>query len=358
MPDKDVGLMRIAAADVALASRHAYSETYARQESLRIWRGDAGPGAPARPGGDRLELSADNRRGPTVPTADCPAQAGAPLGADELAGVSGVDRCRILVLEWFLGLKVTVPEWDAAPAADTAELQQAVAAAERGPARAGWGLAYDLHESYTESEQLTVTASGVIRAADGREIAFAVEFTMSREFAVEQNIRIRAGDARLTDPLLINYAGSLPALTEQKFHFDLDADGRDDLIPLVQAGSGFLALDRDGDGRIGSGRELFGPATGNGFAELAAHDADGNGWIDESDPVFHRLRIWTRDAGGRDVLFALADQGIGAMYLGNVQAPFTVKDAANETAGRFGTAGIFVRESGSAGTIQQLDIRI
>lgn len=83
---------------------------------------------------------------------------------------------------------------------------------------------------------------------------------------------------------------------------DLDADGMEDQISFVLPGSGFLALDLNGDGRINDGRELFGPETGDGFAELARYDEDGNQWIDENDPVFERLRIWTKDAEGRDVL--------------------------------------------------------
>jgi hypothetical protein len=50
-------------------------------------------------------------------------------------------------------------------------------------------------------------------------------------------------------------------------------------------------------GRIDSGSELFGPATGSGFGELAALDGDGNGWIDENDDAFARLR--GLDAGRR-----------------------------------------------------------
>lgn len=65
-------------------------------------------------------------------------------------------------------------------------------------------------------------------------------------------------------------------LTEAKYNFDLDSDGREDLISFVRPGSGFLALDLNGDGRVNDGRELFGPATGDGFAELARYDQDGN----------------------------------------------------------------------------------
>jgi hypothetical protein len=45
------------------------------------------------------------------------------------------------------------------------------------------------------------------------------------------------------------------------------------------------------DGRVNDGRELFGPITGDGFAELAAYDDDGNNWIDENDGIYDNLSI-------------------------------------------------------------------
>jgi hypothetical protein len=45
------------------------------------------------------------------------------------------------------------------------------------------------------------------------------------------------------------------------------------------------------DGRVNDGRELFGPRTGDGFAELAAYDDDGNNWIDENDGIHDNLSI-------------------------------------------------------------------
>jgi len=59
----------------------------------------------------------------------------------------------------------------------------------------------------------------------------------------EESVSIRAGDAALTDPLVINYAGPAADLTSAKFSFDLDADGTDDHISFVSPGSGVLTLD-------------------------------------------------------------------------------------------------------------------
>jgi hypothetical protein len=91
-------------------------------------------------------------------------------------------------------------------------------------------------------------------------------------------------------------------------------------------GSGFLALDQNENCRIDDGTELFGPISANGFMELKKYDQDQNGWIDESDPVFDQLKIWTRDASGKDCLETLEQKGIGAICLQNVTAEFGYKN--------------------------------
>ena len=65
---------------------------------------------------------------------------------------------------------------------------------------------------------------------------------------------------------MLNFGGSAAELTTTRFAFDIDSDGRQDQIAFVGANSGFLALDRNSDGVIGDGRELFGPTTGQGLS--------------------------------------------------------------------------------------------
>jgi len=89
--------------------------------------------------------------------------------------------------------------------------------------------------------------------------------------------------------------------------FDLDADGVLDLVSWIAPGEadGFLALDRNGNGAIDDGSELFGDATplasgevaGNGFTalhELDSIEGGGNhdGWVDRRDWGFHGLVVW------------------------------------------------------------------
>ncbi len=235
---------------------------------------------------------------------------------------------------------------------------ESVSVAEGGevaPASEGYGLVYDYHESHYEFEKTEFAAAGKITTADGQTIDFSVGLSMSREFYSEQNISIRAGDA-LKDPLVINFSGAATQLTQRDFSFDIDADGTRDQIAFVAPGSGFLALDKNNDGQINDGSELFGTISGNGFRDLSAYDDDGNNWIDENDAIYESLRIWSKDGEGNDQLIALGKAGVGALYLGHIETLFSVKDEENELLGQVRATGLALMESGRVVTMQQLDL--
>ncbi|WP_368490374.1 hypothetical protein [Clostridium sp. BJN0013] len=218
----------------------------------------------------------------------------------------------------------------------------------------GWGFQYNFNESYLEREKTSFKSSGLIHTADGKEISFDIELNMNRTFYTETNLSVQAGD-RPIDPLVVNFDGEATELTSTKFSFDLDSDGKEDQISSLKEGSGFLALDLNEDGIINDGGELFGPNSGDGFEDLARYDGDHNNWIDENDDVFDKLRIWTKDEDGNDKLFALGEKGIGAIYLGNIGTRFSMRDMENKSLAEVKNSGIFVKENGTVGTVQQVD---
>ena len=83
----------------------------------------------------------------------------------------------------------------------------------------------------------------------------------------------------MIDPLIINLESDMPSLSNRTFRFDIDNDGTCDQISRPTEGNAFLALDRNENGTIDSGAELFGTRLGNGFAELSLSDTDNNLWI-------------------------------------------------------------------------------
>ena len=120
-----------------------------------------------------------------------------------------------------------------------------------------------------------------------------------------------------------------------------------------------MALDKNKDGEINDGSELFGAKSGDGFKDLAQYDEDGNGWIDEKDAIFDDLSIWTLNEEGEKVQISLLAADVGAIYLGNASTEFSLKNEENhDTNGIIRSTGIFLKESGEVGTVQHIDLAI
>ncbi len=357
--------MKIDSWKVSMSGSHSYLKSYTKEESLRYWSGERGQQELSGPSGRTLpeflvfELSDQARAQLVVENGQAiKAESAEQVGEFEL---SDKDKLKIQLVEQMMqsltGKKFKFYIMDKVKFKKVGE--QSEVNLKQGetvqPQRQGWGFEYNLRESYFEQEKMSFKSHGVIKTSDGREINFSVQMNMSREFAMHNHINIRAGDAAI-DPLVINFNGKAAELTETKFSFDLDADGIQDQISFVKPGSGFLALDLDGDGKVTDGRELFGPSTGNGFSELSAYDEDGNQWIDENDAIYDKLRIWTKDEKGNDVLMALGQAGVGAIFLGNINTPFDMKDGGNNLLGQVRQSGIYLNENGTVGTVQQIDL--
>ena len=210
-----------------------------------------------------------------------------------------------------------------------------------------------------EAEATTFSAEGIVQTSDGRSISFNVDLEMSREFMQATEFVTKDTVQIMTDPLVINMDVASAEVTDQKFYFDIDSDGKEDEISRLGAGSGFLALDKNGDGIINNGSELFGAKTGDGFGELAEYDKDDNGWIDENDEIFSSLKVWTKDSDGNDRLLSLKEADVGAIYLGNTSTEFSLNNAiTNQTNAQIRKTGIYLRETGGAGTVQHVDFAL
>lgn len=215
-----------------------------------------------------------------------------------------------------------------------------------------------------EQEDTSFSTVGTVRTKDGREINFNVNVNMSRRCEEYYREELNVAQFALYDPLVINLDTDATELSDQTFYFDLDADGEEEEISMLK-GSGYLALDKNEDGIINDGSELFGTGNGDGFADLARYDEDGNGWIDENDSIWSKLKIWCKDEKGNDVLYKLSDKGVGAICLQNVSTDFTLQGdrtarggatEANATNGAIRKTGIFLYENGNVGTVQHVDM--
>ena len=215
-----------------------------------------------------------------------------------------------------------------------------------------------------EQEDTSFSTVGSVRTKDGREINFNVNVNMSRRCEEYYKEQLNVAEFTLHDPLVINLDTDVAEVSDQTFYFDLDADGKEEEISVLN-GSGYLALDKNGDGTINDGSELFGTRNGDGFADLALYDEDGYGWIDENDSIWSKLKIWCKDENGNDVLYKLSDKGVGAICLQNVSTDFTLQGDrkaqdgttnANATNAVVRKTGIFLYENGNVGTVQHVDM--
>ncbi|MCL2253645.1 MAG: hypothetical protein FWC09_04300 [Lachnospiraceae bacterium] len=209
---------------------------------------------------------------------------------------------------------------------------------------------------YSESESTTFTTQGLVKTADGREIEFNLNLIMTREFkAVYEETFIQVVQ-NFKDPLVINLDTFTAEMTDQTFVFDIEGNGEKSTIPILSNKSGYLAWDKYDDGVVRCGKQLFGTASGNGFKDLALHDLDGNGWIDEADEIWSKLMIWIMETDGSSTLYSLADKGVGAIYLGNLSTDFTLTNQVNEAQAKIRSTGLFLYESGAVGSVQQVDV--
>lgn len=212
--------------------------------------------------------------------------------------------------------------------------------------------------SYEESEETKVDIAGSVVTSDGRSIDFNINLEMSRSFRETYMEKSKVTMYQLRDPIVINMDCDTAAVSDVSFRFDLNGDGKDEKVSSLKGGSGFLAIDGNGDGKINDGSELFGARTGDGFKELSELDSDGNGWIDEGDEAWNDLRVWVKDMTGNDKLLTLKEADVGAICLGNAVSEFSLKGEMNVTQAQIRSTGVYLKESGGAGTVQHVDLGV
>ncbi|MAY99350.1 MAG: hypothetical protein CMH32_02355, partial [Micavibrio sp.] len=153
----------------------------------------------------------------------------------------------------------------------------------------------------------------------GQEITLA-----NNTYVTTDELDMTVGNISLS-PLVLDLDGDgveLHDIDETVTFFDLDGDGVLEATGWVAPDDGLLAFDRNGDGVINDGTELFGDQGGafdHGFAALATMDSNGDEIIDANDAEFENLLVW-RDLNGDGIsgegeLMTLSDLGIISISL-------------------------------------------
>ncbi|MCP3931505.1 MAG: ephrin type-A/B receptor [Bacteroidetes bacterium] len=219
-------------------------------------------------------------------------------------------------------------------------------------------MAFTSYSLTYESQYVDVSSNGSLTTKDGRKIEFSMELTMAQKSLTYSSLALRASAGLFVDPLILNFDNSLDFLEETTFSFDINGDGNENKIATLASGSGFLALDSNGDSKINNGKELFGPLSGNGFLDLQAYDMDENMWIDENNPIFEKLTVWMGAGGEGDKLVTLKEAGVGAIALSHTESEFNLKNSNHETVARVAASGLFLTEAGEVRSLQEIDYNL
>lgn len=175
---------------------------------------------------------------------------------------------------------------------------------------------------------------------------------MEFEFEYTEITPFREQIVQEADPIVVDLDGDGIELTSHHngARFDITGTGNTVTTAFVTGADAFLAIDRNGNGRIDNGTELFGDQNGaaNGFEELRKLDSNGDGRINRLDDNFEILRLWRDDGDGNTEdgeLITLAQGGVEEIALG-------YRNVNQVAAGgnRIEQIASFLRNDGSRGT--------
>ncbi|MBU0550214.1 hypothetical protein KKB55_17140 [Myxococcota bacterium] len=221
--------------------------------------------------------------------------------------------------------------------------------------------------AFTRSVESIVTyvaehpACGNYEPANSTEADWKYEYNDYYEIGVEEGIEaersvanevlFRVVPCNTGDPLVLDLDGDGVNAVKTRVDFDLFGNGEAVRTQWVTEDA-FLAIDRNANGVIDNGSELF---TNNvavqgwqdvrtGFENLARYDANNDGQVDAADPIYAELLVWQdRNANGvseADELQSLEAAGVAAISVRY--------EAFGMSAMPFAHGAAFIRDAASA----------
>ena len=172
------------------------------------------------------------------------------------------------------------------------------------------------------AETLSLPAGAPADGAQQHATAASMQIQMEFKFEFSGSVSVKVAEVQQSDPVMFDLDGDGLELTshENGARFDILGNGQPVNTAFVTGGDAFLALDRNGDGVINSGAELFGDQRGavNGFEELRKLDGNSDGVIDRNDAAYDELRLFRDNGNGvteDGELLGLAEGGIESISL-------------------------------------------
>jgi hypothetical protein len=154
------------------------------------------------------------------------------------------------------------------------------------------------------TDQIAAFTTDQIVALESRDIA-ALSMAQSVAFTTDQIAVMDNGQINSlmgVSPIVLDLDGN-GVSTLSAAHgvsYDLTGTGTRSQVGWVGGNDGLLVMDRNGDGQINDGRELFGAATlneqghrvGNGYAAMALEDSNHDGVLNHLDANWNKLQVW------------------------------------------------------------------
>jgi hypothetical protein len=193
----------------------------------------------------------------------------------------------------------------------------------------------------------------VSKSAYEFEMKFKKQSVYSETQTERVGISLEELGIKKADPLVLDIAGDGLDLTKagEGATFDINADGKLDQTAWVQGDDAFLVFDKNQNGKIDDGTELFGDQNGadNGFIELAKHDNNKDRVINRQDSVYKALKLY-QDLNGngkieKNELKSLDQMGIKALNLNFIHMNQQINGNS------LILNGSFMREDGSEGQL-------
>ena len=172
--------------------------------------------------------------------------------------------------------------------------------------RDSWGLVYEYQEAVAEQDSIQFNSGGTVTTATGRTLAFSLEFSMSRAYYEQSGPESHWDGAAKADAYAVMTEYQEPSLDMGNTDF------------------------------------------GVGFMKLRAYDLEHGNWLSEADDVCGQLSILSTSEKGDKTLIRLADVGIGAIYLQEVNTPFQAQDIP-ETHNELRGSSAYLKGSSNAG---------
>ncbi|MDP2698881.1 hypothetical protein [Thalassospira sp.] len=195
------------------------------------------------------------------------------------------------------------------------------------------------------SNSISINASELRIATNGGKTSISITDFQAH---IEQ-VRLEILGITQQDPLILDLDGNGIDVTslDDGIVFDIDGNGTQDRTAWVAGNDALLALDRNNNGIIDDGTELFGDQNGavDGFAELAKYDENRDDRIDRNDSVFSSLILLFADGSQKN----LQEHGIESINL----AVITPLDR-ELVGGLLVASADFQRDDGSIGTVGEV----